>query len=308
MDNKLTGGLVYSVKLASQITGISTDTLRAWERRYRVVQPKRSANGRRMYGAADITRLRLLRQVVALGHSIQRVAPLSDAELEGILSAEQQIGPERPATELVERVLRAVDQYRPDLCDEVLGLAIAALSPRHAVRYVLAPALVEAGERWHRRQWSAAQEHLLTASVERLVMVTMHTYQKAARGPGILFGTMSGERHVLGSLLAAFLAASHGLRCCYLGAELPPEELAQATRKSRSSVVALSLVELDDPATALEQIKLLCRNVDQGTELWLGGSGVALLKQEALPPQCHVLADFDVFIERAETLRHTSQA
>jgi DNA-binding transcriptional MerR regulator/methylmalonyl-CoA mutase cobalamin-binding subunit len=305
MDNGEREERVYSVKMASQVTGISTDTLRAWERRYGVVRPKRAANGRRLYDAADIARLRLLRQVVALGHSIQRVAPLSDAELEGILSAEQQVGPERPATDLVDRVLRAVDHYRPDLCDEALGLAIAALSPRHAVRYVLAPALVEAGERWHRRRWSAAQEHLLTASVERLVMVTMHTYQKAAWGPGIVFGTLPGERHVLGSLLAAFLAASHGLRCCYLGADLPPEELAEAARKSRSAVVAVSLVDLFENNTVVSQIEILCQNLDQGKELWLGGSGTEKLKQEALPSQCHVLEDFDAFIERADTLRRT---
>ena len=114
---------MYSVKMASQVTGISTDTLRAWERRYGVVRPQRSATGRRLYDAADIARLRLLKQVVALGHSIQRVAPLADAGLERILSAEQQVGPDRPAAELVERVLRAVDQYRPDLCDEALGLS-----------------------------------------------------------------------------------------------------------------------------------------------------------------------------------------
>jgi MerR family transcriptional regulator, light-induced transcriptional regulator len=167
------------------------------------------------------------------------VAPLTDAELERILETERAPAAGRQTIDLVDRVLRAVDAYRPDLCDEALGLAIVALPPRHAVRHVLAPALVEAGERWHRGQWSVAQAHLLTASVERLVMATMHTYQKVAQGPGILLGALPGERHVVGALLAAFLAASHGLRACYLGAELPPEELAQAAQ--RKSLVSRRL-------------------------------------------------------------------
>lgn len=299
---------MYSVKTASQVTGLSTDTLRAWERRYGVVHPKRAANGRRVYDASDIARLRLLRRVVALGHTIQRVAPLSDSELEQILAAAHDEAPGQPAADLVARVLRAVDQYRPDLCDEALGLAIAVLSPRHAVRHVLAPALVEAGERWHRHQWTAAQEHLLTASVERLVMVTMHTYQKTARGPGIVFGTLAGERHVLGSLLAAFLAASQGLRCCYLGPDLPPEELAQAADRSRSSVIVLSLVDTVEPTITLQQINALCRNIHQQMQLWLGGSGTEELDKKTLPSQCLVLANFDVFVERAEMLRDTHQS
>ena len=194
---------MHSMKAACQLTGLSPDTLRAWERRYSAVQPKRDGNGRRVYERADVARLRLLRQAVDLGQPIDRE-------------------PAHGLTDLVTRLLDAVANYRPDLCDEILGLAIAGLSPRDAVQFVLTPALVQAGSRWHSGEFSAAQEHLLTASVERLVMATLHTFQKSARGPGMVFGTLAGERHAIGSLLAAFLAASQGVRCIYLGADLPP--------------------------------------------------------------------------------------
>jgi MerR family transcriptional regulator, light-induced transcriptional regulator len=302
MDNRRRAS-VHSMKTVCQLTGLSPDTLRAWERRYGAVQPKRDDNGRRLYGAEDLVRLQLLRQAVVLGLPIHRAARLGRDELEQVLHEARGRDPAQGLGNLVPRLLDAVSAYRPDLCDEILGLAITGLSPRDAVRFVLAPALVEAGTRWHAGSFSAAQEHLLTASVERLVMTTMHTFQKAARGPGMLFGTLMGERHAVGSLLAAFLAASLGIRCIYLGADLPPSELAQAAVHSNAVVVALSLV------TAIphldRQIELLRRELPAAIEVWLGGAAAQELNTARLPQKCRLLASFDDFFERAEILSRT---
>ncbi|MGH6948601.1 MAG: MerR family transcriptional regulator [Kiloniellales bacterium] len=291
------------MKAACHLTGLSPDTLRAWERRYGAVQPKRDASGRRVYERADVAKLRLLRQAVDLGQPIHRVAPLSPEELESLLRDTRDREPGQGLTDLVTRLLDAVVNYRADLCDEVLGLAIAGLSPRDAVRFVLSPALVQAGSLWHAGMFSAAQEHLLTASVERLVMTTLHNFKKSARGPGMVFGTLAGERHALGSLLAAFLAASRGARCMYLGADLPPVELAQAAMRSDAVAVVLSLATAN-PAL-VTQIQELCRELPPEIEVWLGGSATQDLTQAVLPENCALLRSFDDFFERAEILCET---
>jgi MerR family transcriptional regulator, light-induced transcriptional regulator len=294
---------VHSMKTVTQVTGLTPDTLRAWERRYNVVHPPRDEGGRRLYDAADLAKLRLLRQAVDLGHPIHRAARLSLEELEDLVREARAHDPTQSFRDLITRLLDAVASYRSDLCDEILGLAIASLSPRDAVRSVLAPALVEAGARWHGGQFTAAQEHLLTASVERLVMTTMHTFQKAARGPGMVFGTLTGERHAIGSLIAAFLAASQGLRCLYLGAELPPAELAQAAVRGHAAVVALSLVTaIPHLAGQLAQLR---RELPPEIEVWLGGSAVQDLDGASLPEKYIRLSSFDDFLERAEVLRET---
>ena len=294
---------MHSIKTVSQVTGLTPDTLRAWERRYNAVRPRRDDGGRRLYDAEDLNKLRLLRQAVNLGHQIHRVARLSPGELEELLRETPGPDPARSFGGLVASLLDAVGSYRSDLCDEILGLAIATLSPRDAVRFVLAPALVEAGSRWHAGQLTAAQEHLLTASVERLVMTTMNTFQKSARGPGVVFGTLTGERHALGSLLAAFLAASQGLRCIYLGAELPPAELAEAAVRSHAAAVALSLVAAVPPIAS--QLAELRRRLPSEIDLWLGGSAARDLDEASVPAKSTRLSSFDDFLQRAEILRAT---
>jgi DNA-binding transcriptional MerR regulator/methylmalonyl-CoA mutase cobalamin-binding subunit len=294
---------VHSMKATCQLTGLSPDTLRAWERRYGAVQPTRDDNGRRLYEGAEVAKLRLLRQAVDLGQPIHRVAGLTIAELEDLVREGREREPAQGLSDLVTRLLDAVANYRPDLCDEILGLAIAGLSPRDAVHFVLSPALVQAGARWHAGEFSAAQEHLLTASVERLVMTTLHTFQKSARGPGMLFGTLAGERHAIGSLLAAFLAASQGMRCIYLGADLPPFELAKAAVLSDASAVVLSLAT--SPPSLERQLQELCRELPPDIEVWLGGAATQDLQQASLPERCVPLGSFDTFLERAEILRQT---
>src|SRR5687768_5134535 len=174
---------MHSIKVASQVTGLSTDVLRVWERRYGVVKPKRNATGQRVYAASDLQRLRLLGKVVACGHPISRVAKLPLPALERLLAEAGEHEPARQHAVLIERALAAAQAYRPDVCDESLGIVMATLPPNEAVRYVFSPLLHAVGERWHQGELSVGQEHLLSACMERLLMSTLNVYQKVASGP-----------------------------------------------------------------------------------------------------------------------------
>ena len=61
-------------------------TLRIWERRYAVTQPELSASGQRLYSAADVRRLALLKQLTDLGHAIGTLAALDMEQLQQVAS------------------------------------------------------------------------------------------------------------------------------------------------------------------------------------------------------------------------------
>ena len=77
--------LLYPIRAAAKQTGISIDTLRAWEKRYQVVAPQRDERGR-LYTEADMQRLSLLNAAVEKGHAIGRVAALSNKELLALIA------------------------------------------------------------------------------------------------------------------------------------------------------------------------------------------------------------------------------
>lgn len=78
---------VYRSGVAARLAGIPVETLRVWERRYRVVGPRLSQRGHRLYSAADVSRLALIRQLVDLGNPIGTVAALPLAALRDMRSA-----------------------------------------------------------------------------------------------------------------------------------------------------------------------------------------------------------------------------
>ena len=71
----------YPIKVVSQMTGLSVHVIRAWEKRYHVVEPDRTDTNRRLYSVDDIEKLRLLNDASHLGHNIGRLANLSLSEL-----------------------------------------------------------------------------------------------------------------------------------------------------------------------------------------------------------------------------------
>lgn len=80
-------GPVYRSGVAARLAGLSVETLRVWERRYGLSDTERSAHGQRLYTAEQVSRLRLLKQLVDQGHPIGLIAELPLAQLEEMNSA-----------------------------------------------------------------------------------------------------------------------------------------------------------------------------------------------------------------------------
>lgn len=82
--------LRFRIGAVSRQAGIPTETIRAWERRYSVVEPTREGGRNRLYSQADIDRLTLIKQLVDQGFAIGTIAHLSTAELREKIPANTQ--------------------------------------------------------------------------------------------------------------------------------------------------------------------------------------------------------------------------
>jgi DNA-binding transcriptional MerR regulator len=286
----------YPIRVVSRLTGVAIDTLRAWERRHGVVAPTR-ANETRMYTDADVARLRLLHEAVQSGHRIGRIGRMSDAELQRLAQ-----GPDRapsPARAVpaarqgpinasgLERALASLDTGALDR--EISQLAIA-LPPSELVRDVVLPALRDAGERWHRRRGGIALEHLLSSTLRSLLGSFLRLYAPASAGPRLLFTTLEGDRHEIGILCAAMLAASSGLAVSYLGPDLPAPEIVEAVKSAGASVLVLGLTF--SVAATDAGLRAITRRLPAKVGIWSGGRRAAA-HASALGKRGLVVADFD---------------
>jgi MerR family transcriptional regulator, light-induced transcriptional regulator len=294
---------MFTIKAVSHATGLSIETLRAWERRYGIVAPARDPNGRRSYRPEDVIRLRKLREATERGHTISKLARFSDAELSQLLTEPQLTGVKHAASQsFAQQMLAAAESYRPDDCDQVLSMALALLPLSEVVNQVLSPVLLEVGERWHDGAFTIAQERLVTSSVRKQVSGVVDTYNRIASGPTVVLTTLSGERHELGILMCALLAASKGLRCQYLGPDMPASDIAVFSDRVGAAAVALSLVSTDHMQQNVQELSELSRLLPSSIEIWVGGLATRELRIEQLPPRCRVLPDYPAFERQVEVL------
>jgi DNA-binding transcriptional MerR regulator len=287
----------------AQATGLTVETLRAWERRYGIIEPKRDDSGHRMYTAWDVSRLRRLRETTDRGHPISKIAHLSDEDLACLLSdraADHAVS--AAARAFVERIMAAVEGYRTEECDTAISMAFALLPVDDVVRDVLSPVLRETGERWHRGEFTVAQERLLSSSVRRLVGGLLNTFSGLAHGETVVFATVSGEQHELGILMYAALAASRKLRALYLGADLPPREIADLARRSGAAAVAISLIMPEEINLSLQQLAILRDALPPETEIWIGGAASCYVDPAQFPAGSIHMAGRAEFEHRVERL------
>ncbi|HXW07773.1 MAG TPA: MerR family transcriptional regulator [Vicinamibacterales bacterium] len=262
--------LQYPIRVVARMSGISIDTLRAWERRYSAVRPARDDRGR-LYSDADVARLQKLGELVRRGHVIGTIAGLDDRELGRLLAGEDrhrssQTSPAETAD--LAPLTSALDRYDLDTIEAALNRYAAVLSPRDLVFAVIVPLLQDIGRRWEAGRLRPAQEHLVSSIVRSVLGGLLRASARPNASPRIIFATPAGERHELGLLSAALLAASAGYGVVYLGPDLPAAEIADAAATGGSRIVMVSLTM--PGAVTRAEIRRLA-DLPRGTELWVGG-------------------------------------
>lgn len=261
----------YPLRVVARLTGISPELLRAWERRYGVVTPVRTAGGTRRYSAADLEHLRLLKQAVDAGHRIGRIAHLGLDELRR-RAAPTDAGLGAPSAPRLDEILSALARLEAAEVQRLLSLQLSALGPVRFSRELALPLVREIGARWATERLGIASEHLASGMLRSMLGSAMQHTAASQSGPRIVFATPTGERHELGLQMAALTALGAGADPIYLGAELPVEDLLVAVETTDARALALGVVTIP-PASASRTVAALRGGLPDAVHLWLGGAG-----------------------------------
>ncbi|MDE3157077.1 MAG: MerR family transcriptional regulator [Acidobacteriota bacterium] len=284
----------YPIRAVSKLTGVSIDTLRAWERRYRAVAPSRDERGR-LYSEADVLRLRLLQRAVTSGHSIGRLASLSDAALQQLAGAQPAAAAPAPAMLTLDHAAftAALARFDSVAVDRELARLAGVMAPDHLLCDVLLPTLHAVGSDWNGRRGGIAYEHMTSAAMRHLLGSFLRFYAPPEAAVRLLFATPAGDRHEIGILAAAMLTASRGLGVSYVGADLPADQIVEAVRAAGASVLVLGVTLSENPALEGE-LETIVRDLPAGVELWSGGPA-AESHSRLLSTRGLVFADLDAY-------------
>ena len=289
---------MYTVKATSEMTGLTPETLRAWERRYAAVVPHRDARGRRLYDAVMLERLALLHRLTDRGHPIRQLAGMEDDQLRALQEQGRQLA-YGGVDDLPGRMLDAIARYQVDVFDRELTVAIATLPLAVLINRLVNPLLHEVGERWADGRLAVAQERLVSSLLRSRLLSILNQHRREGR-PRVLFATLPGEQHELGLLGAALQAFDAGVSVLYLGTEMPAVELANAANRLGAGAVAVSSIYPLSARAALEQLQALDQALQPGIPVWLGGANARYLHEELKLPRLQL-------IDGLQRLRHLAE-
>jgi MerR family transcriptional regulator, light-induced transcriptional regulator len=281
----------YPIRAVARMTGLSLDTLRAWERRYGVVTPSRDQRGR-LYDERDVERLKQLARLVDDGHAIGSIANLPPTALARLepLSPSPASATTIAAVDLAP-LTRAMKQYDLGVVESMLNRHAALLPPDALIFSVILPILRETGSRWEAGTIRPAQEHLVSATIRSVLGGLLRTIAGPNSGEPMIFATLSGERHELGLLSAAVLAAYAGRRVTYLGPDVPAGDLLHAVNATDASTLVLCATI--GGVTSVREVRTL-RRLRPEIALWVGGVDRARVRRE-LGTRARLLETLDQF-------------
>ena len=233
---------LYKIKTIAHLSGFSPTLLRAWERRYGLLVPKRTPTGHRLYTADDLQVLRKVRVQLDRGRTIGEIVAQGRSPL---LDSPPQVAPDGESTSELGRISRATVRAALSL-DEVelaalLDRAFAAVSPAQALEQVVVPAAHEIGQLWSDNEASVAAEHLLTLHCQRRLHRLIEASPRQPTQLRAMSACFPDDLHELGMLMVTFYLLRLGLSVSYLGASLPIKSLGEALSLRPVSFVFLSV-------------------------------------------------------------------
>jgi len=214
-------------------TGVSTDLLRAWERRYSLLRPTRTEGGFRLYDGDDVRRVEAMRDHLRQGLAAAEAAQLALADPAGGAA----VG-EGAAAALVDRL----EQFDDAGAHALLDALLASLTLETVLRDAVLPALATIGERWERGETTIAQEHF-GSSLLRGRLLGLARRWGAGTGPRALLACAPDELHDLGLIAFGLALRGEGWRITYLGPDTPIETLADAASALDADLVVVAATQ-----------------------------------------------------------------
>jgi DNA-binding transcriptional MerR regulator len=236
----------------SRRVGVSTDLLRAWERRYGLLRPERSQGGFRLYGQEDEERVRLMRLHLESGLSAAEAARLALAGERPQAELEAAVGP----ADALERLRVALDAFDELAAQSVLDELLAHFTLDTILREVVLRYLHELGERWQRGEVSVAQEHFASGLLRGRLLGLARGWGRGM-GPRVLLAGPPGELHDLGLIAFGLAARARGWRVTFLGQDTPVEDVAEVARTLEPELIVIAATTRERLSSIADGLKAL---------------------------------------------------
>lgn len=249
----------FTIKDVSRKTGILPVTLRAWERRYQIVIPRRSDNSYRLYSERDIAVLGWVQSRLDQGLAISSAAD----ELRALQSAgtlplpPPVISPTHSlfnTGQYVHKLYAAFIRHDELEASRLLRESYASFDLQIYLLEIITPCLHQIGDAWYQGKIQVVTEHFASAYLRGQLISILQAQPFNRSALRILLGCAPTEQHEIGTLILAILLRHSGLRVEFLGPDVPIDDLVEYAGQEHARLIVLSAT-MPDSVQGMEHIQ-----------------------------------------------------
>jgi DNA-binding transcriptional MerR regulator len=270
----------FNIQFVANITGMNPHTIRAWEKRYQAITPKRDSNGRRLYTDSEIQRLKKLNKLVQMGNSISDVASLPSKELAAI---DEHF--ETKTTDVSENIDFDYDQslqnlsmslsfFKLDVLNHELNKAINSLSNIVFALKIVQPVIDQIRHMKKENLLSRNQREQIFLILKSQLYKKIYNSHKSERNTTkrILIAAPKGNLNELGSMVATLIFVEMGYNVDYIGGDVDAEILGQISSQFKPDkiFIGMNYTKEYSEVESKEYLEKVCQYTLTKTEILIG--------------------------------------
>ncbi|MCX6896997.1 MAG: MerR family transcriptional regulator [Verrucomicrobia bacterium] len=247
----------YQIKDLEELSGIKAHTIRVWEQRYKIIQPKRTATNIRYYNDEDV---RLLLNVAYLCKHRYRISKISQMSYEEMVDNIMAISKRGETIEhRVNEMTVAMLEFDVDKFEHLITDCINQMGFENGMLQIVIPFLKKIGVLWLTKAINPANEHYVSNIIRKKIVVATDSIAEDyhAESKKFLLFLPEHELHEITLLFANYLAKSRNHQTVYLGQNVPYTDLKTVVEKTNPDFLVTSMTTHPSADHALGYIQLL---------------------------------------------------
>lgn len=286
---------IYSIKDLEKLSGIKAHTIRIWEQRYEVIQPKRTQTNIRYYDEEDLKKLLNIALLNKNGTKISKIAKMSKVEIAQEVAEVSDVHFEQDAQlDALTISMIEMDGYK---FDKILSANIEQIGFERTMIEVINPFLDKLSLLWLTGSINPAQEHFISYLIRQKLIVAIDKlpYVRDEAAAKYLVFLPEGEIHELSILFLTYLLRERGNRVVYLGQNIPFNDLQAVYKIHNPNYIFTMFSGAFTKEPLQDYIQKLSKTFAE-THLLVSGYQV-LVQPIDLPKNASIIESFDHFID-----------
>jgi DNA-binding transcriptional MerR regulator len=289
---------VYSIRDLERLSGIKAHTIRIWEKRYGLIEPRRTLTNIRTYCDTELKKILNVSMLNRKGLKISKIARMSPQEIADQIGRIAHFVPDTQSQ--VEGLTTAMIDFDESRFENIIARSVIQFGFEDTIIKIIYPFFVKIGLMWQTGSVNPAQEHFITNLVRQKVMVAIDNQfiPESINARHLLFFLPEGEWHELGILFFAYLAKKHGYPIVYLGQSVPLSDLTELLRVKSFDGLVTAFVSSINSSDALGYVRMLSEATGS-IPVFISGIQIENI-EKSLPPHVTVITSPGHFIEVME--------